>query len=177
MITAQPDQKQTSTQIHCFHCVEPCKETTIHLEEKAFCCEGCKLLYEILNENNLCNYYDVTQSSGNSPDYYAKELVFQDQIEKEQRSRALTEDVSFMMGSEQLDIQFPREMKSTKISGNVQLFCPVDAKKDISFAIEADSNGKQIIPLNQVKAGRYKLQISWKANGLEYYKENVIVRN
>ena len=68
-------------------------------------------------------------------------------------------------------------MKSTKISGNVQLFCPVDAKKDISFAIEADSNGKQIIPLNQVKAGRYKLQISWKANGLEYYKENVIVRN
>ena len=112
-----------------------------------------------------------------TPDYYAKELVFQDQIEKEQRSRALTEDVSFMMGSEQLDIQFPREMKSTKISGNVQLFCPVDAKKDISFAIEADSNGKQIIPLNQVKAGRYKLQISWKANGLEYYKENVIVRN
>jgi len=68
MITAQPDQKQTSTQIHCFHCGEPCKETTIHLEEKAFCCEGCKLVYEILNENNLCNYYDVTQSSGNSPD-------------------------------------------------------------------------------------------------------------
>ena len=112
-----------------------------------------------------------------TPDYYAKELVFQDQIEKEQRSRALTEDVSFMMGSEQLDIQFPQEMKSTKISGTVQLFCPVDAKKDISFAIEADSNGKQIIPLNQVKAGRYKLQISWKAIGLEYYKENVIVRN
>jgi hypothetical protein len=112
-----------------------------------------------------------------TPDYYAKELVFQDQIEKEQRSRALTEDVSFMMGSEQLDIQFPQEMKSTKISGNVQLFCPVDAKKDISFAIEADSNGKQIIPLNQVKAGRYKLQISWKANDLEYYKEGVIVRN
>lgn len=112
-----------------------------------------------------------------TPDYYAKELVFQDQIEKEQRSRALSEDVSFMMGSEQLDIQFPQEMKSTKISGNVQLFCPVDAKKDISFAIEADSNGKQIIPLNQVKAGRYKLQISWKANDLEYYKEGVIVRN
>ena len=112
-----------------------------------------------------------------TPDYYAKELVFQDQIEKEQRSRALTEDVSFMMGSEQLDIQFPQEMKSTKITGKVQLFCPVDAKKDISFAIEADSNGKQIIPLNQVKAGRYKLQISWKANDLEYYKENVIVRN
>lgn len=68
MITSQPDQKQTSTDLHCYHCGEPCKETTIHLEEKAFCCDGCKLVYEILNENNLCSYYDVAQSSGNSPD-------------------------------------------------------------------------------------------------------------
>ncbi len=68
MITSQPGQKQTSTNLHCYHCGEPCKETTIHLEEKAFCCDGCKLVFEILYENNLCTYYDVAKSSGNSPD-------------------------------------------------------------------------------------------------------------
>lgn len=112
-----------------------------------------------------------------TPDYYAKELVFQGQIEKEKRSRALTKDVTFAMGSTKLDIQFPEDMKDTKISGKVQLFCPVDATKDISFPIETEPNGKQTIALNQVKTGRYKLQISWEANGLEYYKEGVIVKN
>jgi hypothetical protein len=112
-----------------------------------------------------------------TPEYYAKELVFQKQIEKEKRSRELTEDVSFMMDKDHLNLQFPEEMKTQKISGKVQFFCPVDAKKDISFQIETDPNGKQTIALDQVKTGRYKLQISWEANGLEYYKEGVIVGN
>ncbi len=112
-----------------------------------------------------------------TPDYYAKELVFQNQIDKEKRSQALTKNVTFVMGKEQLDIQFPEEMKNQVISGKVKFFCPVDAKKDISFPIEADADGKQVIALDQVKNGRYKLQINWEANGLEYYKEGVIVRN
>jgi hypothetical protein len=112
-----------------------------------------------------------------TPEYYAKELVFQKQIEKEKRSRELTEDVSFMMDKDHLNLQFPEEMKTQKISGKVQFFCPIDAKKDISFQIETDPNGKQTIALDQVKTGRYKLQISWEANGLEYYKEGVIVKN
>jgi hypothetical protein len=112
-----------------------------------------------------------------TPEYYAKELVFQKQIEKEKRSRELTEDVSFMMDKDHLNLQFPEEMKTQKISGKVQFFCPVDAKKDISFQIETNPNGQQTIALDQVKTGRYKLQISWEANGLEYYKEGVIVRN
>jgi hypothetical protein len=112
-----------------------------------------------------------------TPEYYAKELVFQKQIEKEKRSSELTEDVTFMMDKDHLNLQFPEEMKTQKISGKVQFFCPVDAKKDISFQIETDPNGKQTIALDQVKTGRYKLQISWETNGLEYYKEGVIVRN
>ena len=112
-----------------------------------------------------------------TPEYYAKELVFQKQIEKEKRSSELTEDVTFMMDKDHLNLQFPEEMKTRKISGKVQFFCPVDAKKDISFQIETNPNGQQTIALDQVKTGRYKLQISWEANGLEYYKEGVIVKN
>jgi P-type Cu+ transporter len=54
--------------ISCYHCGEPCKPTLIISEDKSFCCEGCKLVYEILEENKLCNYYNIAPSSGNSPE-------------------------------------------------------------------------------------------------------------
>lgn len=48
----------------CFHCGEDCISSKIHLQDKYFCCDGCKLVYEILNENNLCTYYDLNQNPG-----------------------------------------------------------------------------------------------------------------
>jgi len=48
----------------CYHCGEDCKDSHIHIEEKPFCCEGCKLVYEILSENDLCKYYDLSKNPG-----------------------------------------------------------------------------------------------------------------
>lgn len=50
--------------ITCFHCGETCSSNKISIQEKKFCCEGCKLVYEILKENNLCTYYDLNSSPG-----------------------------------------------------------------------------------------------------------------
>ncbi|MCB0643921.1 MAG: heavy metal translocating P-type ATPase metal-binding domain-containing protein, partial [Phaeodactylibacter sp.] len=41
-----------------------CADSPVQLEDKAFCCEGCKMVYEILNSNGLCNYYDLEQNPG-----------------------------------------------------------------------------------------------------------------
>lgn len=48
----------------CYHCGEQCNDTTILLDEKPFCCEGCKTVYEILNHNDLCQYYQIDQNPG-----------------------------------------------------------------------------------------------------------------
>ncbi len=48
----------------CFHCGEECLSTKIRLEEKSFCCEGCKMVFEILQDGDLCNYYDLEQQPG-----------------------------------------------------------------------------------------------------------------
>jgi Cu+-exporting ATPase len=48
----------------CFHCGEECPSTNIKFEEKPFCCEGCKMVFEILQEGDLCNYYDIEQQPG-----------------------------------------------------------------------------------------------------------------
>lgn len=53
-----------ATRPDCFHCGQPCLTQSIRIEEKAFCCEGCKLVYEILSDKGLCNYYDLQKHPG-----------------------------------------------------------------------------------------------------------------
>ncbi|MGY6521003.1 MAG: heavy metal translocating P-type ATPase [Mongoliitalea sp.] len=48
----------------CFHCGEACKEEILHFDGKEFCCSGCKLVYEVLSENELCSYYDIAETPG-----------------------------------------------------------------------------------------------------------------
>ncbi|HKC68741.1 MAG TPA: heavy metal translocating P-type ATPase metal-binding domain-containing protein [Bacteroidia bacterium] len=55
---------KTVEKITCYHCGEDCVDDHIHIQEKHFCCTGCKTVYEILNQNNLCQYYDITQAPG-----------------------------------------------------------------------------------------------------------------
>lgn len=50
----------------CYHCGEVCNEETLHYDGKDFCCSGCKLVYEVLQENDLCNYYDIEGNPGSS---------------------------------------------------------------------------------------------------------------
>jgi P-type Cu+ transporter len=55
------------TTIICFHCGLECPDETIKIEEKYFCCDGCKTVYQILEDNDLCQYYDLDKMSGNIP--------------------------------------------------------------------------------------------------------------
>ncbi|MBO9657231.1 MAG: heavy metal translocating P-type ATPase metal-binding domain-containing protein [Chitinophagaceae bacterium] len=50
----------------CYHCGERCTSEEIMIEEKAFCCEGCRMVFSILNEHSLCNYYSLNQHPGAS---------------------------------------------------------------------------------------------------------------
>ena len=49
--------------LHCYHCGADCDEV-IALKNKVFCCEGCKLVFQLLEENGLCQYYDLTNMPG-----------------------------------------------------------------------------------------------------------------
>jgi len=48
----------------CYHCGEDVVENGISIEEKQFCCNGCKTVYDILNQNNLCEYYSIEEQPG-----------------------------------------------------------------------------------------------------------------
>ena len=54
-------------QTNCFHCGQEFEKERIFFDEKEFCCNGCKSVYEILNINNLGNFYELNKSSGVRP--------------------------------------------------------------------------------------------------------------
>ncbi|WP_028888485.1 heavy metal translocating P-type ATPase [Tenacibaculum ovolyticum] len=52
----------------CFHCGNECDTKTITVQEKFFCCNGCKTVYEIFSENDLTCYYDFQNNPGAVPE-------------------------------------------------------------------------------------------------------------
>lgn len=62
----------------CYHCGQNIEKERIMFEEKPFCCQGCKSVYEILNLNNLGNFYELNKSSGIRPDDSASNFDYLD---------------------------------------------------------------------------------------------------
>lgn len=81
----------------CYHCGEECAHDSLVFDEKSFCCQGCKLVYEVLSQNDLCNYYAIESTPGKSqkqssalknrfdylddPDVASKLLDFKNELE------------------------------------------------------------------------------------------------
>jgi Cu+-exporting ATPase len=60
-------ETEVVSQTECYHCGETCKSGNVTLDGKNFCCEGCKLVYDLLKENSLCTYYNMNLAPGISP--------------------------------------------------------------------------------------------------------------
>ncbi|SMO45490.1 heavy metal translocating P-type ATPase [Solitalea koreensis] len=54
----------TELKTSCYHCGLNCEEEIIHFDNKVFCCNGCKVVYSIVAENNLCEYYTISNNPG-----------------------------------------------------------------------------------------------------------------
>ncbi len=67
-ISAAVDQHQA-----CYHCGQPCEQEILKSNDKSFCCYGCKTVYEILAENNLCEYYNYQQNPGANQRFVSEE--------------------------------------------------------------------------------------------------------
>jgi Cu+-exporting ATPase len=53
---------------HCFHCgLQIVKKDEIVFDEKSFCCNGCKTVYEIFSMNGLTDYYTFENAPGATP--------------------------------------------------------------------------------------------------------------
>lgn len=65
----------------------PGEENRLRIDDKYFCCQGCQMVYEILNTHNLCEYYDLDKNAGQSlkSQKFAKNYAYLDDIEVQEK--------------------------------------------------------------------------------------------
>ncbi|WP_187478493.1 heavy metal translocating P-type ATPase [Amniculibacterium sp. G2-70] len=63
---------------NCFHCGQQIEKERIAFDEKIFCCNGCKSVYEILNLNQLGNFYELNKNAGTRPDENSTQFDYLD---------------------------------------------------------------------------------------------------
>lgn len=111
-----------------------------------------------------------------SPDYYAKELNYQSDINKLNNAKSLATQLKCTVLNNALQIQFPSEHSSSNIQGKIYVYKPSDDKSDRVIDINANA-GTQIISTNDFAKGMYKLTVDWSTEGKEFQSENVVVIN
>ena len=48
----------------CFHCGDVCRGVRTESAGKTFCCAGCQMVFELLTENGLQEFYALGESAG-----------------------------------------------------------------------------------------------------------------
>ncbi|MBA3900960.1 MAG: FixH family protein [Bacteroidetes bacterium] len=105
-----------------------------------------------------------------SEDYYAKELAFQGQIEKVNRTKTLASQLKVKIGAGMFELTVPEGSK-----GEVLFFRPSDPKLDFTISLDEAVNGVALIPLSLFTSGMYKIKVDFSIGEAEYYKEEIIV--
>lgn len=59
-MTESPIVKKTS----CYHCGDDCLTEHYIADERHFCCQGCKSVYQVLSAGDLCSYYNYNEHPG-----------------------------------------------------------------------------------------------------------------
>ena len=65
----------------CYHCGDLCDDYEVVIDDKSFCCHGCKTVYEIFSENDLTCYYDLQDSPGSTPSIISGKYDFLENTE------------------------------------------------------------------------------------------------
>ncbi len=112
-----------------------------------------------------------------SENYYAEELVYEDRIQKIRNTSSLSEEIEINTKKGMVALRFPTELKSKNIKGTITLFRPSNSSYDKSYSIALDSSGKQILSVDDMVKGMYKVKIDCSSGGKEYYFEEKIYLN
>lgn len=99
-------------------------------------------------------------------DYYAKDLAYQDQFDKEARSRKADNlNVIHTAGESEVMLQFDTD---ELITGNVQWYRPSASQHDFNMSIEAS---EMLIQTDDLLPGKWRLKVDWEEAGKTYYRE------
>lgn len=109
-----------------------------------------------------------------SDDYYEKSLSYQQEIDKQNRTKSLNEQVKINFNGEVITILFPLDYSNKKIAGEIYFYRPSDPSLDFKIALQISKEGIKTIPVAKFEKGFWRLKLNWTLNGNNYYNERAI---
>lgn len=104
--------------------------------------------------------------------YYDKEIAYQQHIDKLQRTKAMANPLVWKREQENLILQFPKQFISIK--GSVKLYRPSDSGNDQVIQLRPDKENAQVVSLNKMDKGLWRMQVSWQVDTSGYYNEDIL---
>lgn len=117
--------------------------------------------------------YLVVRASGEKfdmvePDYYQAELKFQQRIDQEKRTAALSAPPTInLIPSHQIKIGFPEELKGKQLTGEALLYSPSDENKDVKIPFQCTDS--LLISMPEKMRGYYHLKLEWSTDEKSFY--------
>lgn len=110
--------------------------------------------------------------------YYEKELVYQEKIDKIANSRTLSEQIKITADKERIQIRFPSVTTGKSPEGTILFFRPSDPGLDYSIPIALNDSSMQFIDAGRMGPGRYIVKIDWSLDDqLYYHEEGLMIGN
>ncbi len=112
-----------------------------------------------------------------SADYYAQELRYQQQMERQDRARALPEParIAYDAATQTITITLPPLQASQHPTGTIQLYRPSAAGQDRKLELKLDAAGRQILSVRELSPGLWRVRVNWTCEGQDYAAEQKVV--
>ncbi|WP_339922007.1 FixH family protein [uncultured Cyclobacterium sp.] len=102
--------------------------------------------------------------------YYAEEIKYQEHIDRVTNTKATEGKVmEFNVKSKTLQFKLP-----VGASGELHLFRPSDARLDRKIKVEIKDAAANVLPLEDLQPGYWKVKMTWEADGIAFFEEKKI---
>lgn len=103
--------------------------------------------------------------------YYEEDLKYQQHFDR--LANTMAADIDFKVDNQNhlVHLQFPMYAQQ----GEILFFRPSDKTKDFKLPVSTNASGIQIIPINGLANGLWKVKINWSSEEKNYYSEQTII--
>jgi hypothetical protein len=137
------------------------------------------LLYALFVLMTLSMVWYMSRQQVNlvSRDYYRQEIGYQDQIDKMNKVQALGQPpaVEYAPETGYVVVRFPSGHSGSALRGSITMFRPSDSRMDVRLPVQPDTTGVQVIPVTNLAAGLWRVQLDWQKGGEAYYFEQKVM--
>lgn len=144
---------------------------------------GTSIVIAIIAFMSFILFFVVKMSTNNRyehdlvvEDYYKKELSFQEEIDKENNLKLLTDKIKVIQSEEGIRFVFPNELSPKLIKGNMFLYRPSNKSLDKVLPLSMNSNVLFLPKKGSLLDGRWNIVIDFECEGIAYlFKKELIL--